>query len=242
MASAAPAGRADSSLQWGRDRSVAEMASLLRDVCETVRLQWGRDRSVAEMRAGCNGARVVRGASMGPRPIGRGNHRAGADTHRRRRASMGPRPIGRGNSAAGDAGALVPRRFNGAATDRSRKCGGARRRAPGRCGFNGAATDRSRKFEDLHRIDVVRRASMGPRPIGRGNAAKLFPFIQDRQLQWGRDRSVAEIQRTYATSRSAFVLQWGRDRSVAEINKFGSEHWFDDGFNGAATDRSRKSA
>src|SRR5579884_3044224 len=216
MASAAPAGRADSSLQWGRDRSGAEMASLLRDVCETVRLQWGRDRSVAEMRAGCNGARVVRGASMGPRPIGRGNHRAGADTHRRRRASMGPRPIGRGNSAAGDAGALVPRRFNG------------------------AATDRSRKFEDLHRIDVVRRASMGPRPIGRGNAAKLFPFIQDRQLQWGRDRSVAEIQRTYATSRSAFVLQWGRDRSVAEINKFGSEHWFDDGFNGAATDRSRK--
>src|SRR5579884_2274709 len=60
------------------------------------------------------------------------------------------------------------------------------------------------------------------------------------RLQWGRDRSVAEIQRTYATSRSAFVLQWGRDRSVAEINKFGSEHWFDDGFNGAATDRSRK--
>src|SRR5579884_2098428 len=168
MASAAPAGRADSSLQWGRDRSGAEMASLLRDVCETVRLQWGRDRSVAEMRAGCNGARVVRGASMGPRPIGRGN---------------------------------VAERVG-------------ERRGDG--------------------------ASMGPRPIGRGNAAKLFPFIQDRQLQWGRDRSVAEIQRTYATSRSAFVLQWGRDRSVAEINKFGSEHWFDDGFNGAATDRSRK--
>src|SRR5579884_1082166 len=98
MASAAPAGRADSSLQWGRDRSVAEMASLLRDVCETVRLQWGRDRSVAEIRLRVMPVPWFHGASMGPRPIGRGNVAERVGERRGDAASMGPRPIGRGNS------------------------------------------------------------------------------------------------------------------------------------------------
>src|SRR5579883_3095668 len=36
-------------------------------------------------------------------------------------------------------------------------------------------------------------------------------------LQWGRDRSVAEMRRRAATARATVWLQWGRDRSVAEI-------------------------
>src|SRR5579875_3465188 len=134
-------------------------------------LQWGRDRSVAEMSA---------------QPC---------STHGRAVASMGPRPIGRGN----------PGRRNPHPS--ARTC------------FNGAATDRSRKF--LARVIAAFRhggASMGPRPIGRGNYRKgrAFTNILDR-LQWGRDRSVAEITTICSCGVRESKLQWGRDRSVAEM-------------------------
>src|SRR5438093_10371226 len=58
---------------------------------------------------------------------------------------------------------------------------------------------------------------MGPRPISRGVIPVL---IQSRitllELQWGRDRSVAECSKPLATPTPAVRLQWGRDRSVAE--------------------------
>src|SRR5579885_2511780 len=87
-----------------------------------VALQWGRDRSVAEITArvgrlrtywiGFNGAATDRSrkytkstdtrgrkrhASMGPRPIGRGNPRIVLRQAHHELASMGPRPMGRGN-------------------------------------------------------------------------------------------------------------------------------------------------
>src|SRR5579884_1994959 len=82
---------------------------------------------------------------------------------------------------------------------------------------------------------------MGPRPIGRGNSRPSPPPRLSASLQWGRDRSVAEIPPDPARTNPHKLLQWGRDRSVAEIlgNSWG---WTVDfrGFNGAATDRSRK--
>ena len=204
-------------------------------------LQWGRDLSVAEGRSvphparqvPCfNGAATFRsrkapswpttpggcaGASMGPRPFGRGRPiptwRArppctklqwgrdlsvaeGAANARRlaekRYASMGPRPFGRGRTRLA-AGKPSARRFNGAATFRSRKGagGGAARRSSGR--FNGAATFRSRK-------------GYGGNVAWQGGAP----------LQWGRDLSVAEGVRERGRCLKCMWLQWGRDLSVAE--------------------------
>src|SRR5581483_3007846 len=162
----------DHLLQWGRDRSIAEIPPNESRGQMLYQLQWGRDRSIAEM-----GQSVERAAP-------------------RRAASMGPRSIDRGNSARrpGDTCAW-PRRFNGAAIDRSRKyarpdMGGPRVRASmgprsidrgnlrhtttaitRRCAcFNGAAIDRSRKYgEGLGGPRAAPCASMGPRSIDRGN-------------------------------------------------------------------------
>src|SRR5205085_422719 len=38
-------------------------------------------------------------------------------------------------------------------------------------------------------------ASMGPRPYGRGNGQRSVDDQHDRWLQWGRDRTVAEMYR-----------------------------------------------
>ena len=59
-------------LQWGRDQLVAEMVHSRSVVIESLSLQWGRDQLVAEMHY----MRLTHStcfASMGPRPIGRGN-------------------------------------------------------------------------------------------------------------------------------------------------------------------------
>src|SRR5579884_430267 len=209
------------------------------------------------------------GASMGPRPIGRGNtRRRNASTWRQRCASMGPRPIGRGNG--GDLAGTYPNpsvlqwgRDRSVAEIPRHSLEGHRS-----VGFNGAATDRSRKLNCCLPVSVEGgAASMGPRPIGRGNSPERSRSRRTRgTLQWGRDRSVAEIladpgslargRRGFngaATDRSrkselvlmqqieAVGLQWGRDRSVAEIAFcFLSSSWSVSSFNGAATDRSRK--
>src|SRR5581483_6246740 len=182
-------------------------------------LQWGRHRSVAEIHW-----RHV-GLSQGAR------------------ASMGPRPIGRGNVNAWRRPPGARRGFNGAATDRSRKYRPGPRARPRRLRFNGAATDRSRKFAPLGKErHTDGEASMGPRPIGRGTPSAAAPASASAALQWGRDRSVAEmLVRDEAPGPVAHAsmgprpigrgnvriprgrggappwLQWGRDRSVAEI-------------------------
>src|SRR5579875_353980 len=238
-------------LQWGRDRSVAEMRRRAATARATVWLQWGRDRSVAEIAAGVskhspsvtcfNGAATDRSRQCGASgrgdssamPLQWGRDRSVAEMWGLREgrllcdaASMGPRPIGRGNHRQSVIPARARSRFNGAATDRSRKLRpqrAARRRAGG---FNGAATDRSRKFPTHDRIPPLsaQQASMGPRPIGRGNSAPPSTYTTRRRvLQWGRDRSVAEIALSTALEGTRDKeLQWGRDRSVAEIRGRGA--------------------
>ena len=180
-------------------------------------LQWGRDRAVAEFRHESPEHLQVVAPSMGPRPRGRGIPTAppskrlipkafnGAATARSRNSgrvagnisrllplqwgrdravaellaagipwraptpSMGPRPRGRGISAPST---FTTRGFpfNGAATARSRNCrvpclGSLRGRAP----------------------------SMGPRPRGRGIAVVPVSVVLPSDLQWGRDRAVAEF-------------------------------------------------
>ena len=132
---------------------------------------------------------------------------------------MGPRPYGRGNAVRVHKGCAVLVRFNGAATVRPRKSGS---RCP-------------------ERIQTV-RASMGPRPYGRGNTFKnrwmtrkpvcfngaatvrprkcrSLPAVpaQTFSLQWGRDRTAAEMATISASSPFATWLQWGRDRTAAEM-------------------------
>jgi len=86
-------------LQWGRDQLVAEIWQDARPRDTLQSLQWGRDQLVAEMVYPARGLERVDLASMGPRPIGRGNDEDGAFGPLMILASMGPRPIGRGNYA-----------------------------------------------------------------------------------------------------------------------------------------------
>ena len=109
------------------------------------------------------------------------------------------------------------KRFNGAATFRSRKApqrsGEARRRA----GFNGAATFRSRK-----------------------GGAWGRNFARRELLQWGRDLSVAEGAGWPSASTTASSFNGAATfRSRKAICRSISEHHFPC-FNGAATFRSRK--
>ena len=144
MAKTVTANAIEEKLQWGRDRAVAEMTPYSAGRRSKYWLQWGRDRAVAEIHAGFrnpngrlrfNGAATARsrklpkerrddarrGASMGPRPRGRGNVATLPTGQPVGTASMGPRPRGRGN------------------------------------------------VRGRNHVLQVHRASMGPRPRGRGN-------------------------------------------------------------------------
>ena len=135
-------------------------------------------------------------ASMGPRPFGRGRGDYVHGSFERGSASMGPRPFGRGRPVRRAHLGMVRRRFNGAATFRSRKADPipghvlrpvhrfngaatfrsrkvvvARRRRRAAPRFNGAATFRSRKGRSRTTERLSRySASMGPRPFGRGRS------------------------------------------------------------------------
>ena len=62
----------DGTLQWGRDRAVAELSALLSFRYLLPPLQWGRDRAVAELKVQRQSAAKIIMPSMGPRPRGRG--------------------------------------------------------------------------------------------------------------------------------------------------------------------------
>src|SRR5438477_424343 len=82
---------------------------------------------------------------------------------------------------------------------------------------------------------------MGPRPYGRGNAESTFRGATLQDLQWGRDRTVAEMWLVNTmVDRVGECLQWGRDRTVAEIRESPRKFYTPCSFNGAATVRSRK--
>jgi len=76
------------------------------------------------------------------------------------------------------------------------------------------------------RIENQRAASMGPRPIGRGNPSETLIGDINTMLQWGRDQLVAEIAGQISASQIGSVLQWGRDQLVAEMmNALSSPIW-----------------
>ena len=176
---------------FGRGRHTGLDRAAQRPLASMGPRPFGRGRYLALLfcrprRPSFNGAATFRS-----RKAGKGRNRA-----QPRLASMGPRPFGRGrivtlpsrlisltlqwgrdlSVAEGGRTAVGPhvhgRRFNGAATFRSRKDGRANP-ARFRCrhGFNGAATFRSRK--------------------GGGRACQRN---RRGRLQWGRDLSVAEGQ------------------------------------------------
>ena len=180
-------------LQWGRDLSVAEggagLAAGPAPSCFNGAATF-RSRKVRG-RQGLGLGR--RAASMGPRPFGRGRRQALEDPLAGIRASMGPRPFGRGRLPA-DTAYL---RWNGLQWGRdlsvaegtrmtenigeyaqlqwgrdlsvAEGCAWARARMVGVCRFNGAATFRSRKADAARApFRLCVRASMGPRPFGRG--------------------------------------------------------------------------
>ena len=112
-------------------------------------------------------------------------------------ASMGPRPFGRGMVPAGRGRGNAARRFNGAATFRSRNAPDS----PPSQGLGRQASMGPRPFGRGMAVGPAGRcgggaASMGPRPFGRG-MAEAAPMITATvaALQWGRDLSVAECRR-----------------------------------------------
>ena len=153
---------------------------------------------------------------------------------------MGPRPFGRGRALLRTDG-VEGFRFNGAAAFRPRK--GPRRKGTGRqaSSFNGAAAFRPRKARPRRTPPLAGKASMGPRPFGRGrgcerslpaatlpsfNGAAAFrprkgrdPFPSRRHglvasmgpRPFGRGR-----HKTSRRGGTKFWLQWGRGLSAAE--------------------------
>ena len=138
-------GGREAMLQWGRDLSVAEGVISTMRLCTATLLQWGRDLSVAEG-VYVEGAQAAEGLLQWGRDLsvaeGAGIAASGP---RSARASMGPRPFGRGRRLRRSPSYHVQRRFNGAATFRSRKEAPECIMTDEASGFNGAATFRSRK-------------------------------------------------------------------------------------------------
>ena len=87
----------------------------------------------------------------------------------------------------------------------------------------------------------VAGASMGPRPIGRGNLrlavsfSEIFLSFNGAATNWSRKFKV----RTRDKDRTR-ELQWGRDQLVAEIELMALTDRWSQRFNGAATNWSRK--
>ena len=158
-------------------------------------------------------------ASMGPRPCGRGNRNRVLGSCLARRASMGPRPCGRGNRVRSGAQRLTAGRLQwgrglAAAEIRRMKQSGiyaiwlqwGRGLAaaeilvayllwllPARLqwGRGLAAAEMARPARP---VLPIRRASMGPRPCGRGNVHLLALLRYGMQrLQWGRGLAAAEM-------------------------------------------------
>jgi len=163
-------------LQWGRGLSAAETTSSCVLSGYHTWLQWGRGLSAAEIQPTDRRGAGAAPASMGPRPLSRGNSKRRPRRLSTKRTSMGPRPCSRGNDASGACCARRRRCFNGAAAFQPRKC------VAGEAAYV-----------------TLGVASMGPRLFGRGNITRVIycePYTA--QLQWGRGFSAAEIWRLAA--------------------------------------------
>ena len=130
-------------------------------------------------------------ASMGPRPDGRGKRHLLIRRLVRPIASMGPRPDGRGKTRPRPdrrSGLCV----NGAAARRPRKDDRPAPAASACRSVNGAAARRPRIAPPPPPIKPLQRASMGPRPDGRGKPGGALGYDYRTQRQWGRGQTAAE--------------------------------------------------
>ena len=178
---------------------------------------------------------------MGPRPNGRGKRLWLQVPSRAYPASMGPRPNGRGKQRRG---ALAPRaraRVNGAAAKRPRKAGWwygpVTSSRPRQWGRGQTAAERSRRPHPRHRAVASMgrgqtaaergnsnnlqawgvRASMGPRPNGRGKRYTRAARLEGGPLrQWGRGQTAAERPEPGIETVPVARRQWGRGQTAAE--------------------------
>ena len=165
----------------------------------------------------------VRAASMGPRPFGRGDLNSPANQQQRYRLQWG-RGLSAAETSARRDGRATRKCFNGAAAFRPRRLG-RRTQSPTRNpGFNGAAAFRPRRRTNKRSVRAAEtlqwgrglsaaetrpdyqklygdRASMGPRPFGRGDIAPRRPrgrwTASMGPRPFGRgDNSASSLQRT----------------------------------------------
>src|SRR5438105_3903297 len=89
--------RSSRALQWGHGRMAVETSGPSKTSASDAQLQWGHGRMAVETWP-FGPFRPVWGASMGPRPNGRGDSPTLGQTGQQiLAASMGPRPNGRGD-------------------------------------------------------------------------------------------------------------------------------------------------
>ena len=179
-------------------------------------------------------------------------------------ASMGPRARARGNGTRRRCRNSQKFSFNGAASARSRKCP----RLPSQPAFQRLQWGRERALAEIRKV-THRRAADTRLQWGRERALAEMVRDEERrlkgkELQWGRERALAEIEQlsdirarlrgasmgprarargnpwTVGTGLGTVLLQWGRERALAEIPPATSPPPPDEGFNGAASARSRK--
>ncbi len=208
---------ADYSLQWSPDLAVGEGRTRFLISSPAVELQWSPDLAVGEGRAG--GSRRARAKCFNGAPTSR----SGKEKSRlcglsmRIGASMEPRPRGRGRFYAPSVNPTAHAGFNGAPTSRSGKARPPTSEPRCLASFNGAPTSRSGKAGDQGGAPGQTVASMEPRPRGRGRTGRLarqarFPGT----LQWSPDLAVGEGYSCPKASSAHGRLQWSPDLAVGE--------------------------
>ena len=186
--------------------------------------QWGRGRMAAEGSAAVFSTGPGAFASMGPRPDGRGRPDHDQDRNRRDHASMGPRPDGRGRGYSLASAARCMTCVNGAAAGWPRKAATSqhlsRRVAVRQWGRGRMAAEGS----PPRPTTPAPRASMGPRPDGRGRGAEgCRPARAGRRVNgaaagWPRKGAPA-----FNVWPPHVWRQWGRGRMAAEGTH--GPHW-----------------
>ena len=155
---------------------------------------------------------------------------------------MGPRPDGRGRSSTAWNCSSSRPSFNGAAAGWPRKAGTRQRSRCWAGSFNGAAAGWPRKACRVPSYAREVRASMGPRPDGRGRDVSALVQVAYGGLQWGRGRMAAEGGECVGGGGAECGLQWGRGRMAAEGRQSRRRPRARRCFNGAAAGWPRKDA